>query len=123
MSVISLEEWRKRLGLTSISRSPSNPNLPSETTGQKLTKEQEDQLEEKTKEAVEGLCFIIYQAWTYPFTTRSRLAREYAELVAIAATEGLITTMLEEGKWGRFWLATDFGIKYLKENENYEGTD
>ena len=122
MSVISLEEWRKKQVTTSSSKSQLHLNTPSEVTGQKLTKA-EKELDKKTAEAVSGLCFIIWSAWTLPFTTRGKIARTYPELVGICAGEGLITMKIDSISWGRHWLATDEGLDYLEENEYYDGTD
>ena len=116
MSVISLEEWRKKQVTTSSSKSQLHLNTPSDRTGQKLTKA-EIELNEKTAEAVDGLCYIIWCAWTQPFTTRGKIARDNAELVGICATEGLITLKMDNISWGRHWLATDEGIDYMKEND------
>lgn len=91
-------------------------NTLLDKTGQKLTKE-EIELDNKTAEAIDGLCFIIWCAWTQPFTTRGKIAREYAELVGICATEGLITLKMDSISWGKHWLATDEGIEFMKEND------
>lgn len=120
MSVISLDEWRKKQASSSNSKYLSPRSIQSETTGRKLTKE-EQELERKTAEAITGLCFIIWNAWTKPFSTRGTIARTYPELVGICATEGLITMKIDDISWGKHWLATDDGVDYLKENEAYDG--
>ena len=58
---------------------------------------------------------VLIRATTAPFTTRSDYARTHAELVAICAVEGLITTHLvgEEG-YGRVWYITVMGLLYLR---------
>ena len=120
MSVISLEEWRKKQVSSSNSKSQSPRSTQSEVTGLKLTKA-EKELDKKTAEAVTGLCFIIWNAWTKPFTTRGTIARNYPELVGICASEGLITMKIDDITWGKHWLATDHGVDYLKENDHYDG--
>ena len=120
MSVISLEEWRKKSVTTSSSKSQSPPNTQLETIGRKLTKA-EIELEKKTTEALSGLCFIIWNAWTRPFSTRGTIARKYPELVGICASEGLITLKFDDVSWGKHWLATEDGVDYYKEMENYDG--
>lgn len=97
-----------------------NRNTQSDPTGRKLTKE-EQKLERKTNEAIKGLCFIIYNAWTRPFSTRGTIARNYPEFVGICASEGLITMKIDDISWGHHWLATDHGINFLKENDEYDG--
>ena len=120
MSVISLEEWRKKQESSLSSRSQSPPNTLSETTGRKLTKA-EIELDKKTAEALSGLCFIIWNAWTRPFSTRGTIARNFPELVGICASEGLITLKLDNISWGKHWMATDDGVDYYKEIEDYDG--
>lgn len=120
MSVISLEEWRKKQATSSNSRSQSPRSTQSEPTGLKLTKA-ERELNRKTEEAISGLCFIIWNAWTRPFSTRGTIARLYPELVGICASEGLITMKIDDISWGKHWLATDFGVNFLKENDSYDG--
>ncbi len=120
MSVISLEEWRKKQVSSSTLKSQSPRSIQSEVTGLKLTKA-EKELDKKTAEAVTGLCFIIWNAWTKPFTTRGTIARNYPELVGICASEGLITMKIDDITWGKHWLATDHGVDYLKENDHYDG--
>ena len=120
MSVISLDEWRKKQASSLNSKYLSPRSTQSETTGLKLTKE-ELELERKTAEAITGLCFVIWNAWTKPFSTRGTIARTYPELVGICASEGLITMKLDDISWGKHWLATDDGVDYLKENQGYDG--
>jgi len=120
MSVISLDEWRKKLVTSSSLKCQSHLNTLSEVTGQKLTKE-EIELDKKTAEALSGLCFIIWNAWTKPFSTRGTIARNYPELVGICASEGLITLKLDDISWGKHWMATDDGVDYYKEIEQDDG--
>ena len=120
MSVISLEEWRRKVASSSNSKYQSPRSIQSDRTGQKLTKA-EKELDKKTAEAITGLCFIIWNAWTRPFSTRGTIARHYPELVGICASEGLITMKIDGITWGKHWMATDDGVDYLKENESYDG--
>ena len=105
---------------SSNTTSQSPRSTQSEVTGLKLTKA-EKELDKKTAEADTGLCSIIWNAWTKPFTTRGTIARNYPELVGICASEGLITMKIDDITWGKHWLATDHGVDYLKENDHYDG--
>jgi len=56
---------------------------------------------------------VLYQAWASPFTTKSDFAREYADFVAMAASDGFITTRQAAGLYGNKWLITESGLKRL----------
>lgn len=60
---------------------------------------------------------VLARAWAGGFTTKSTFAREAASMVAIAATENLITTKLTDELWGNRWLITADGLSFLKELE------
>jgi len=51
------------------------------------------------------------------FTTKSAYARQAATIIAMAATESLITTKVSEDVWGNLWVITEFGNAYMKEIE------
>jgi hypothetical protein len=57
---------------------------------------------------------ILYRAWRYPFTTKSDFARVWADMVAMAASDGLITTKQATGLYGNTWLITSKGLKYYE---------
>ena len=65
-----------------------------ETTGKKLTD-------------------ILSRAWNAPFTTKSDFARENADLIAMAASDGFITTRIATGLYGRSWQITPKGLEHL----------
>jgi len=60
----------------------------------------------------------IYQLLTLarakPFTTKSDTARAGADIVALCACEGLLTTMLPEGTFTNVWMVTSDGITWLE---------
>lgn len=60
---------------------------------------------------------VLARAWAGGFTTKSTFARNAASMVAIAATENLITTKLTDELWGNRWLITADGLSFLKELE------
>lgn len=59
---------------------------------------------------------VIERAWAHPFTTRCNFARNNAELVGIAASEGLITLRHPLGTYFRRWRVTPKGLTYLAQN-------
>ena len=56
---------------------------------------------------------ILSRAWNAPFTTKSDFARENADLIAMAASDGFITTRIATGLYGRTWHITPSGLQHL----------
>ncbi|CAB4139352.1 hypothetical protein UFOVP347_17 [uncultured Caudovirales phage] len=56
---------------------------------------------------------VLFQAWTRPFAIQSDFARLNAAVIAMAASDGLITTRLAAGLYGRRWLITPTGLRRL----------
>ncbi len=56
---------------------------------------------------------VLRRAWIHPFKTQSDFARENANFVAMAASDGLITTKVATGLYGDRWLITDIGINHI----------
>jgi len=54
------------------------------------------------------------RAWQSPFRTKSDFARDHADLIAMAASDGLITTRVATGLYGRQWKITIAGLQRLK---------
>lgn len=74
----------------------------SETTGQLLTE-------------------VLSRAYQTPFTTRSDFARNNAELVAVCACEGFISTKtVGTNQFGRRWHITVMGLMRLRESGGQE---
>lgn len=115
MSVISLEDARKKLEKRLASESQSKQSIQSEELGLTLTEEDVDQ---RTIEALIVMFEVLSEAWIRPFTTKSKFARDKANMVAVAATENLITTRLNDEIWGNRWLITDDGLSFMKEIED-----
>jgi hypothetical protein len=69
-----------------------------------------------TKSAPHGptLINVLNCAWLSPFSTKSDFARTYADFVAMAASDGLITTRIASGLYGRQWLITAKGLERLR---------
>lgn len=53
---------------------------------------------------------VLAKAWYEPFTTKSDFAREHADFVAMCASEGYITTKVDEDAYGNKWVITQDGI-------------
>jgi hypothetical protein len=56
----------------------------------------------------------------FPFTTRSDFARGNAEVIAMAAVDGHITTKVATGLYGNKWLITEAGLKHLALLEGWD---
>lgn len=107
MSVISLDEWRKRLGDTSNSTSPSK--LSSE-----LAKAGQTPIDEEIQGLV-AIAMVVDMSRINPFTTKSTFARLAANEIGIAASEGFISTKVQEGKFTNRWMVTSAGLQFLEE--------
>lgn len=105
MSVISLDEWRKRQALLSELKSPLPQNIPWGELG--LTPTDVDEYIEN----LVTLYVVLDRAWRSPFTVKSDFSRKGAAYVAIAASEGFITTKVDVDSWGSRWLITDVGME------------
>jgi hypothetical protein len=64
---------------------------------------------------------VLLSARTSPFTTKSTIAREQANFVAIAASEGLLTTRLDDQRHINAWLVTEDGLAWMREIEDVFG--
>ena len=58
---------------------------------------------------------VLFEAYQRGFTTQSDFARANSIIVAIAASEGLITTKVKRGTWDNTWRVTTKGLEVLQE--------
>ena len=109
MSVISMEEWRKKQAALSESKSPLAQNIPWAKLGIQPTKV------DAYLENLVSLYIVLDRSWRNPFTVKSDFAREGALHVAIASSEGFISTKIDTDSWGRRWLITEVGMEVKQE--------
>ena len=113
MSVISLEEWRKHQAALSKLKSPSHPTLALEELG--LTPTEIDEQMAHTM----SIYIVLDRAHRRSFSVKSRFAREGAFYVAMAASEGWITTAAGEHEdneqWANHWAITEAGIRMKRQ--------
>lgn len=107
MSVISLDEWRQKRDDASTSPSPSTQTSASEEPGQTPTDVEIAMLRNV-------LC-VLQRARVKPFTTKSDFARMAANEVALCASDGLITTRLDDNIVSNVWVVTQDGMVALEE--------
>lgn len=64
------------------------------------------------------LLHLCQRVWTYAVTTKSDLARDYADEVAEGASRGFLTTLVAFGSdvYGRLWKVTEAGVAFLRIN-------
>lgn len=60
---------------------------------------------------------VLRRAWRAPFTLQCDFARHNVAHIAMAACKGLITTRVASGVYGRAWLITAIGLRYINESE------
>lgn len=63
------------------------------------------------------LC-LLQRVWTYAFTTKSDLARVYADEIAEGSSRGFLTTSVVPSReiYGRLWKVTPTGLTWLYDN-------
>ena len=66
-----------------------------------------------TAEPKQKLNDILRQAWQAPFSTKSDFARANANLVALAASQGLISTRVGRETYGTKWLLAPAGLERI----------
>ena len=113
MSVTSLEEWRKKQALLSKSKSTSQQNINWEELGLTPTNPRDNF--EDSLDQILCIWIVLDRAWRSPFKIKSNFARESAMHVAICASEGLITTALEQDTWGDRWGINEDGRDFKGE--------
>jgi len=59
---------------------------------------------------------VVDLAWYAPYSVSGTLAREQAQIVAMAASCGYITTETTKGEFGRVWRITVRGLDFLAEH-------
>lgn len=61
---------------------------------------------------------VLVMARMAPFTTKSTIARLAATEIAMCASEGLITTKINDVTYGNVWMVTQHGLDYIEELED-----
>jgi len=107
--VISLDEWRKKQELLSKSVSTSTQNIPWEELGLTPTETDFDTAFEDNIEELLAMIIVLDRAWSTPFTVKSNFARDCAMHVALCASEGFISTAIDQDIWGNRWQITEEG--------------
>ena len=115
MSVISLEEWRKKQEDISASKSQSKQNTQSGEHGQ-------IPIDDAEIEVLLEIYAVLLQAKQSPFTTKSDFARVAANPIALAASEGLISTRLNETTFTNRWMVTAEGMEWMEGMEDVLST-
>jgi len=70
---------------------------------------------------MKAIYMVLAIARMKPFTTKSGMARDAATEVAMCASEGLMTTKLNETTYGNVWMITQHGLDYMEELEDVFG--
>ena len=103
--------WLEKQALLSTLKSASPPSIPWAEIGILPT-----DVDEWLTHLV-CVFVVIDRATRRPFTVKSDFARTSAMHVAMAASDGLITTQVDDNIYGRRWLITPLG-KEVKEAIN-----
>lgn len=71
-------------------------------------------IDEDEKEGILDLMLVIQKAKVQPFTTKSDFARKFANPIALAACEGLISTKIDEDVYTNIWMVTQDGLAWYE---------
>ncbi len=112
MSVIDFKKARKWLEKRSALKIQSTVNTSIEETGQICLDVAEASQGQMT--ALASVYEVLFKARTNPFTTKSNTAREAADIVAMLAVSGFLTTKLPDGDYVNVWMITPTGIKWME---------
>jgi len=64
------------------------------------------------------LLSLLQRVWTFSFTTKSDVARDFADEIAEGASRGFLSTEIVPGRavYGRLWKVTSKGLSWLCAN-------
>jgi len=105
--IISLSEQRKKRDYISDSKSQSKQNIMSEKHGQMSISDEE-------MAGLLSVFSVVQKARVQPFTTKSDFAREFANEVALCASEGFITTQVDDSSFTNIWMVTHEGLSFME---------
>ena len=112
MSVISLEEWRKKQALISGSKSQSNLNTVWEELG--VTPTDKDLPFDENVEQMIAFWIVLDKAHREPFTVKSNFARQAAWHIGVCACKGLVSLEVAPDMFTNYWQITLEGIDFLE---------
>lgn len=109
MSVISFEEAQKKLEKASDSDAQLTPSTVLEFLGQLPTETEEDR---------DGILAykVLSRSHFEGFTTKSDYARDHADIVAMLACVGFISTQIGSYQWSNLWKITADGLTFLQDS-------
>jgi hypothetical protein len=113
MSVISLEEWRKKQEKLLTSESQSKASLTWDLLG--VTPTESKDLQSNEIEHLVAFYIVLDKAWRSPFKLKSNFAREAALYVATSASLGFISNQIEIDTFCNKWSITPMGIDFKGE--------
>lgn len=113
MSVISLDEWRKKQEKTLASESQSKASLTWDLLG--VTPTESKALQANEIEHLVAFYIVLDKAWRNPFKLKSNFAREAALYVATSASLGFISNQIDEDTFCNKWAITPMGVDFKGE--------
>ena len=81
--------------------------MGSDQTGQAPT-------DEEAMDVIIAVYQLLMTAKQKPFTTKSDMARAAADIVALCASEQLLSTMMPDGHFTNIWMITEDGQQWLE---------
>ena len=110
MSVISLEEWRKKQEQLSKSKSQSKQSTQWDELGATPTEGGDFASD---LELLMSFWIVLDRAARDPFTVKSNFARKGAWYIAVCASRGFITTEVDYEVFSNMWMITEEGLDFM----------
>ena len=111
MSVISLEEWRKKQELISGSKSQSSQSTTWEELGVTPTESSDGPFDENLEQMI-AFWIVLDKAHREPFEVKSNFARQAAWHIGVCSCKGLLTLEVAEDMFTNHWQITLDGIDF-----------
>lgn len=111
MSVISLDEWRKKQELITGSKSQSKANTTWEELGVTPTESSDVPFDENLEQMI-AFWIVLDKAHREPFKCKSNFARQAAWHIGVCACKGLLTLEVAEDMFTNHWQITLDGIDF-----------
>ena len=85
--------------------------------------EDDDQITEEQILSLATVYDVLLRTRIDPFTTKSNIAREHADLIGMLASDSLITTKLPDGTYANRWMITEMGMQWMEQvQDDFFGT-
>ena len=78
-------------------------------------------LTDEQMDGTHAVYMVLAMARLKPFTTKSTMARDAATEIALCASEGFLTTKVNDTTFSNVWMVTARGLEYMEDFDNVFG--